>query len=133
MNSGTQTIPSSLCRYLDGDAPNALHPCQVRGCTGFAIGGPYCPRCQEEVDAMQAWRQQRAVRKTLRQRWAALLDFAPSDSQMRRISAWLERAGRVANNVLAIAVILTMLYIMAEVGTAFLPGGPVERILRGGQ
>jgi hypothetical protein len=137
MNSNSQTVPESLCRYLDGDAPNALHRCATINCSGFALGGDYCPRCQEELDALQAMATRRAARRAARKvrrwPWTVLLDFAPSDSQTRRISAWLERAGRVANNALVIAVILTMIYVMAEIGTAFLPGGPVERILRGGQ
>lgn len=143
-NFQAQPVPESLGRYLDGEAPGVLRPCRAFNCPGLTASGAYCPHCQEEIDALRAMRirreariaeraARRAARKTLRQRWNALLNFAPSDSQVRHMSAWLEHAGRVANNALLLFVIGVMIYLICEVGSAFLPGGPVERILRGGQ
>jgi hypothetical protein len=67
----------------------------------------------------------------LRRRWAALMTFTPSDEQLRRISDRLRRVGGICDLWLKVFVILAAVYLFAEFGAAFLPGGPVERLLGG--
>jgi hypothetical protein len=65
--------------------------------------------------------------------WQRLMRWSPSDSHARRIGACLELSGRMAHNAVMVATILVAIYIFAEIATAFLPGGPVQRVLGGGQ
>jgi len=58
-----------------------------------------------------------------------LLNWTPTDAQMRAICA----IGRRFDSCLKAAVILTGLYLAIEIASAFLPGGPVERVLGGGR
>jgi hypothetical protein len=175
-NTGIEQIPESLHRYLDGEMPGALQPCRAFNCPSVTASGGYCPRCQEEIDALRAMRIKREARiaardakraaraKTFFYRgkdrrapefdyyvltnrwpkgprlliyprlwWQRVMRFSPSDGQLGSVCAWLQDAGAVAGAVLKVAVILAALYLLLEVGSAFLPGGPVERILRGGQ
>lgn len=67
----------------------------------------------------------------LRATWAALMAWTPTDLQLRQLEAIAHDTSAIAGGALKIAVGLTVIYLAAEVGTAFLPGGPVERILGG--
>jgi hypothetical protein len=59
------------------------------------------------------------------------MTFTPSDEQLRRISDRLRRVGGICDLWLKVFVILAAVYLFAEFGAAFLPGGPVERLLGG--
>ncbi len=65
--------------------------------------------------------------------WNALMVWTPTDDELRAAAKWMLRWGRVSWDMLTVALILTMLYLAAEIGSAFLPGGAVQRVLGGGQ
>ena len=65
----------------------------------------------------------------LRRWWATLLDWTPSDALLRRATELIY----ASEFWLKATVIGVVLYLAAEVGVAFLPGGPVEQIARGGR
>jgi len=61
----------------------------------------------------------------------ALATYVPTDKQLRRLAAWLERVGKTADKMLKVAVILAAIFFFAEVVSAFLPGGAVARLIGG--
>ena len=63
--------------------------------------------------------------------WQRLMTWTPTEQQLRRMSARLTRWGRVCSRTLDAAVVLVAIYLLVEIGRAFLPGGAVERILGG--
>ena len=60
--------------------------------------------------------------------WQRLMTWAPTDSQLRRMAASLECAGRVTSDCLKLAVILAAAYLVIEIGAPFL-NGRVQQIL----
>jgi hypothetical protein len=54
-----------------------------------------------------------------------------SDQQLQRLYDWLRRAACNCDFYLKAAVVLIALYLLVEIGSAFLPGGSVERVLGG--
>ena len=62
--------------------------------------------------------------------WTTLIHWPPSDAQVVSISAWILRAGPIADRILKTAVVCACLYLAFEVAMAFLPGGPVAHILQ---
>lgn len=68
---------------------------------------------------------------TLKRLKAALVNYAPSDEQLRRVAYRLIRWGSICSRTLNAAVILGAIYLLVEIGRSFLPGGAVARILGG--
>jgi hypothetical protein len=60
-----------------------------------------------------------------------LSTFVPTEQQLQRATAWLIRAGEIADRVLKIAVILAVIFLFANVAIAFLPGGAAARVIGG--
>ncbi|MGO8759339.1 MAG: hypothetical protein ACLQG3_14565 [Terracidiphilus sp.] len=65
----------------------------------------------------------------LRRRWAMFLDWTPTPEQLRKMAAAVECVCRVAQNTLKVSVILAGIYLLLEIGAAFLPGGTVGRVI----
>jgi hypothetical protein len=60
--------------------------------------------------------------------WRRLMCWVPSDRQIESIADWLLWAGRVSDRILKTAVIFACLYILFDIVTAFLPGGPASHL-----
>jgi hypothetical protein len=72
------------------------------------------------------------VRKhSIAQLKTALATFVPTEQQLRRAAAWLIHACDIADTILKVAVIATVVFLAIEIAWAFLPGGAVERVLGG--
>jgi hypothetical protein len=69
----------------------------------------------------------------LRTWWALAMAWMPTERQMRRLDAWLLRTASIADLWLRVALIACILFLAIEIGSAFLPGGAVERVLGGGR
>lgn len=67
--------------------------------------------------------------RSVRDCWERFMNWTPTRAQAELLgdTAWL--IGWFAQNVLKCAVVLMVLYVALEVGTAFLPGGAVGRAL----
>jgi len=72
-----------------------------------------------------------AIRVTLRSRWASLATWTPNDEQLHCMVQAIARTAAVLDRAIKTAVILTALYLAIEIGSAFLPGGAVGRVLGG--
>jgi hypothetical protein len=57
--------------------------------------------------------------------------WTPSRQEIEEIADAIDLMVRFLGDALHCAVILLVLYLALEVGTAFLPGGAVERVLGG--
>ena len=68
---------------------------------------------------------------TLKRLKAALVNYVPSDEHLRHAADRLARWAPVCSRTLNAAVILVAIYLLVEIGRAFLPGGAAERILGG--
>lgn len=60
-----------------------------------------------------------------------LATWTPTDEQLRYMEQLAIRVAGGFDSALKSAVILTVLYLAVEVGSAFLPGGAVSRVLGG--
>ena len=65
----------------------------------------------------------------VRRAWSQAMIWTPSDEQLRRMVQVLGKTAAVLDWAIKAAVILAALYLVAEVGSAFLPGGTVSRVL----
>ena len=63
--------------------------------------------------------------------WSRLMTWTPSVDQVDELVDRLRRAGRILDCTLKVAVFASALYLLLEVGMAFLPGGAVDRIFGG--
>lgn len=110
--------PDSLRRLLDMDFPEreeiAQRIARREGTLTTSVRGSHV-----------------SVTVRLRRRWAMMLRWTPTGEQLRRIGAWFECIGKAAEDTLKVAVILVGIYLLIEIGAAFLPGGSVERVLGG--
>lgn len=83
----------------------------------------------QEAEAFERMRQQRRSQAQTatrpRCRWTI------SDQQLERLYDWLRRAACNCDRYLKITVVLIALYLLVEIGSAFLPGAAVERVLGG--
>lgn len=70
---------------------------------------------------------------SLRRAWAAFVNFIPSDDQLCDAAEWLVSALARGRKLLNFGFVLMLLYLIVEIGSAFLPGGAVQRALGGGQ
>ena len=67
----------------------------------------------------------------LRHRWAAFMTWAASQEAEDAISDFMLDVAPAAENILKWAVVLVALYFAIEIGSAFLHGGAVDRVLGG--
>jgi hypothetical protein len=79
------------------------------------------------AEAFEQTRQQRRAHTATRPRCRWTL----TDRQLQRLYEWLQRAACSCDFYLKVTVVLTALYLFVEIGSAFLPGGAVERVLGG--
>ncbi len=70
---------------------------------------------------------------SIRRLWNRLMDWAPTEAQIKSIEEIAIRYGRIADFWLKVAVVFAVLYLAVEIGVAFLPGGAVDRVLGGGR
>jgi hypothetical protein len=64
-------------------------------------------------------------------RWERLMNWTPTDKEIARIAELALACGRLVENTLKAAVIAMAIYLIFEIGAAFLPGGPAARLLGG--
>jgi hypothetical protein len=69
------------------------------------------------------------VTVSLRRSWSALLDYTPTEGEMRRIVARAIRFCDVADLVLKTAVVAGALFVALDIAVAFLPGGPMHHLI----
>ena len=62
---------------------------------------------------------------TAKSAWARFLAFTPSRRQCEAFVAWFD----LSKHLLEVAALLVGLYLAIEIGSAFLPGGAVQRVL----
>jgi hypothetical protein len=65
--------------------------------------------------------------------WSQAMTWTPTEEQLRHIVSRATRSLRLFNSVLNVAVIFAVIYLVVEIGAAFLHGGAVERVLGGAQ
>ena len=71
------------------------------------------------------------VTVSLRTWWARLMDWTPTDAQLRQIERVWRRTASAASLWLNVLTICSAVYLLLVIGQAFLPGGAVERVLGG--
>jgi hypothetical protein len=113
-----QPLPKALIRYLDEEA-RKLEPQPLR------YSSFYAP--PEEADPHPL----RTV--SLRRRWAKLMTFVPTDEQFCDAAEYMVRALSAGRKLLGFGMVVMILYLAIEIGSAFLPQGAVARVLGGGQ
>ncbi len=67
----------------------------------------------------------------IRRSWSVAMNWTPNDQQLRRMAKFAMRTGTIFDGVLKAAVVLAVIYLAIEIGSAFLPGGAVSRVLGG--
>lgn len=67
----------------------------------------------------------------LRGWWVAFLNYTPSQKRLESLAEALCLFFAAFKALIGIGFGLTVLYLMFEVGSAFLPGGAVDRVLHG--
>ena len=77
--------------------------------------------------SIEPQRKQRRARTATRTRCC----WTITDRQLQRFYDWLERAACNCDFYLKAAVVLIALYLLVEIGSAFLPGAAVGRVLGG--
>ena len=71
------------------------------------------------------------VTVSLRSWWTRLLDWTPSDALLRRAAGLYRRTASICDLWCTVAIVCALVYFIAVIGQAFLPGGAVERVLGG--
>jgi hypothetical protein len=74
---------------------------------------------------------QRLVEETDELEQDKVLNWTPSDQQLRRLTNFVFRADEIVCNGVKLFVILAALYLVWEIVPAFLPGGAVDQVLGG--
>lgn len=71
------------------------------------------------------------VAERIRATWSQAVTWTPSEQQMHRLVRSIVRTAAVFDYAIKAAVVLVVLYLAIEIGSAFLPGGAVGRVLGG--
>jgi hypothetical protein len=69
------------------------------------------------------------VTVSLRRWWTALMNFTPTDAQLRRAAAFALRAMEIANTGVGLLLALTFIFVAAQLVAAFLPGGAAAGLI----
>ena len=111
----------SLRQY--SETPDAQLPLALRRYLDHQVGRNPATRLPRHV----------SIAARVRRGWAKLMNFAPTDDQLCDAAEWIVSALANGRKLLGFGFVLMLLYLAIEIGTAFLPGGAVHRVLGGGQ
>ena len=114
-------ISKSLREY--SETPDAQLPLALRRYLDHQVGRNPATRLPRHV----------SLAARLRRRWESLMTFVPTDDQLCDAAEWLVSALAHGRKLLGFGFVLMLLYLIVEIGSAFLPGGAVHRVLGGGQ
>jgi hypothetical protein len=81
------------------------------------------------IAAMRAVRPSPVER--IRAAWSRAMAWTPSEQQMHSMVQAIGKTAAVLDCAIKTAVVLVVLYLAIEIGSAFLPGGAVSRVLGG--